>query len=100
MTKANALQAALSANSTRKGRGGEPTTPAVNEAPKQAEKPATAPRSASREGKKNVSAWLDPAYSRGILMVRAVTGKDAQDLIAEALNDLFAKYDVPQVRAD
>jgi hypothetical protein len=28
------------------------------------------------------------------------TGKKKQELIAEALNDLFAKYDVPQVRED
>lgn len=99
MTKANALQAALSANSTRKGRGEEAPPPTLA-AQVQTDKPATAARSATREGKKNVSAWLDPAYSRGILMVRAVTGKDGQDLIAEALNDLFAKYDVPQIRAD
>jgi hypothetical protein len=33
-------------------------------------------------------------------MVRAQTGKKAQQLLAEALNDLFAKYDVPQIRED
>lgn len=100
MSKANALQAALSQNSTRKGRGEAPPPIDTAKTTPTADKPQAAPRSATREGKKNVSAWLDPAYSRGILMVRAVTGKDGQDLIAEALNDLFAKYNVPQIRGD
>lgn len=59
-----------------------------------------ASRPASREGKVNISGWFDPAYKRSLRMVQAVTDKKLEPLLAEALNDLFAKYDVPQVRGD
>lgn len=85
--KTNALQAALASTAANKK--------ARNAAPEpMPQAPARAP---GRAGKKNISAWLDPAYDRSLMMVRAVSGKKAQDLIAEALNDLFAKYDVPQI---
>lgn len=57
-------------------------------------------RPSSRAGKKNIGAWIDPAYERSLLMVRAATGKKSHQLLAEALNDLFAKYNVPQIRED
>lgn len=92
--KANNLQAALS--QTRSAKPVEVATPAPDA-------PATSAgtaRPASREGKVNVSAWLDPAFKRSLRMVQAVTDKKLEPLLAEALNDLFQKYDVPQIRED
>lgn len=57
-------------------------------------------RKADRTGKKNISVWLDAAYNRSMLLVQAATGKNKQQLFAEALNDLFAKYNAPQIRDD
>ncbi len=95
MTKANMLQAALSQSGGRKAELQEKPAPQ-----KEPEANGTASRPPSREGKINVSAYLDPAYKRSLRMVQAVTNKKIEPLLAEALNDLFAKYDVPQVRMD
>ena len=60
---------------------------------------ATSKRSPSREGKENISAWLHPDFKKGRRLVQL--RKDGKvyldDLMAEALNDLFRKYDVPAV---
>jgi hypothetical protein len=57
-----------------------------------------------REGKDNIGAWLNPDFGASLRMVQLRKRKDADgrkiyldDLIAEALNDLFLKYDVPTV---
>jgi hypothetical protein len=57
-------------------------------------------RAPSRIGKKQIGAWLDPDFDRSLLLImaKAPTGTDKQTLIAEALNDLFRKYNVPVVR--
>jgi hypothetical protein len=65
--------------------------------------PATAERSGSRSGKIHVGAWLPPEYKTSLRMIQIKTGgkggpeRGFQELMAEALNDLFAKYDVPTV---
>ena len=92
--KADALQAALASSGGRK-----PMAEAAGVATLEVPDIATS-RAPSREGKVNISAYLDPAYKRSLRMVQAVTDKKLEPLLAEALNDLFAKYDVPQVRAD
>lgn len=95
--KSSALQAALSQN----GGGRRSAAPEPAEAQPGAvdQAPASTPqRSASREGKVNVSAWLSPDFKRSLRMVQAVTDKKLEPLMAEALNDLFAKYNVPQIR--
>jgi hypothetical protein len=97
-SKVNALQQAL------KQGGGKATandeTASGNAPTDQPSPPEAHGRPPSRAGKKNISGWFDPAYERSLLMVRAATGKKGQTLLAEALNDLFAKYDVPQIRED
>jgi hypothetical protein len=50
----------------------------------------------SREGKIHVGAYLDPQFRRSIRLVQAATDRDMQALMAEALNDLFRKYGVPE----
>jgi hypothetical protein len=79
---------------------------AVDRKRQPAEKPAatiapTAPRAAaeaaaSREGKINVSAYFPPEVKSSLRLVQAKRGGKVQDLLAEALNLLFAKYNVPE----
>lgn len=94
--KTSVLQAALSQS------GGKTPTPEVEANSQPKKEPVTngTTRPPSREGKVNVSAWLAPSYKRSLRMVQAQTDKKLEPLLAEALNDLFAKYDVPQVRED
>ena len=50
-----------------------------------------------RVGKVNVTGYFDPTVKQSLRLVQAKhPGKTVQDLLAEALNDLFAKYNVPQ----
>jgi len=51
---------------------------------------------ASREGKINVSAYFPPEVKASLRLVQAKRGGKVQDLLAEALNLLFAKYNVPE----
>jgi hypothetical protein len=51
----------------------------------------------SRVGKTNLTAYLSPDYKRNMRLIQAKTGRSLQTLIAEALNDLFSKYDVPTI---
>ena len=51
----------------------------------------------SRTGKTNLTAYLSQDYKRNMRLIQAKTGKSLQALIAEALNDLFTKYDVPTI---
>lgn len=50
----------------------------------------------SREGKVNVSAYFPPEVKSSLRLVQAKRGGKVQDLLAEALNLLFAKYNVPE----
>ncbi len=54
----------------------------------------------SREGQVNISAWLHADFKSSLRLVQARKGPNSalQDLMAEALNDLFTKYDVPTIR--
>jgi thiamine monophosphate synthase len=64
----------------------------------------TAPltRQPSRAGQINISAWLNADFKTGLRLVQARKGASStlQDLMAEALNDLFTKYNVPTVRQE
>jgi len=59
--------------------------------------PATSYIAPSREGKTNLTAYLSQDYKRNMRLIQAKTGRSLQTLIAEALNDLFVKYDVPAI---
>ncbi len=62
-------------------------------------KPETAERSASqpsRVGKTNVTGYFPPEVKASLRLVQARRGGTIQDILAEALNDLFAKYRVPE----
>ena len=51
----------------------------------------------SRVGKTNITAYLSQDYKRNMRLIQAKTGRSLQTLIAEALNDLFMKHDVPTI---
>ena len=84
MSKIKSLQRALSTSSGK--------TAAVAQ-----REPARQP---SRAGQVNISAWMDANFKASLRLVQARKGGSAslQDLMAEALNDLFTKYDVPTIR--
>ena len=60
------------------------------------------PKASSRHGKENVSVWLHADFKRSLRLAQlSKTDKVyIDDLVAEALNDLFVKYDVPTVSHD
>jgi hypothetical protein len=51
----------------------------------------------SRAGKTNITAYLSQDYKRNLRLIQAKTGRSLQSLIAESLNDLFQKHDVPAI---
>jgi hypothetical protein len=48
--------------------------------------------SASREGKKAIAGFFDPAVSRQLKQIGLEKDMSVQDLLREALNDLFEKH--------
>jgi hypothetical protein len=86
--KPNNLAAALK----QQARGTD-TAPAANSAEPRPRKET----SSSRQGRVMVSGWLPIEARSSFKLIQAKhPEKLMQDLIAEAMNDLFAKYNVPQ----
>jgi len=101
MPDMNALQSALKVSA---GRTPQTTPETVAAAPKPKPKPQRATGKEpvainSREGKDNIAAWLPGGFKRSIRLVQAKKPGDPslQELMAEAFNDLFSKYNVPTV---
>lgn len=46
----------------------------------------------SRQGKKAITGHFDPAVSKQLKQIGLEKDKSIQDLLAEAVNDLFTKY--------
>jgi anti-sigma factor RsiW len=61
--------------------------------PEAVERPASQP---SRIGKINVTGYFPPEVKASLRLVQARHGGTLQDILAEALNDLFVKYGVPE----
>jgi hypothetical protein len=78
--------------------------PAANDQP-ATEEPPSAPvvvaasgyRAKTREGKRPISAPVDPAAKVTLKILSAETGQTQEDLIREALRDLFVKHGKPAV---
>jgi|GEM_PF-1036455 len=53
---------------------------------------------AYRAGRVNITGYFDPAVKQSLRLIQAKHRPESnvQDLLAEALDDLFAKYNVPQ----
>jgi hypothetical protein len=50
-----------------------------------------------RVGRVNITGYFDPAVKRSLRLIQAqYPDRTVQDLLTEALNDLFCKYSVPQ----
>lgn len=98
MSKMQNLQHALRQSTGKTIPSPEPVariTPANAPAPPASQKPS------GREGQVNISAWLHADFKSSLRLVQARKGRTAaalQDLMAEALNDLFTKYDVPTIQ--
>lgn len=58
-----------------------------------------APSPPCRVGKVSVGFWLHPDYRRKLKTLSAHVSRTGEDLAAEALNDLFAKYGIGRVGA-
>ena len=97
MSKMQNLQNALK-RSTGKADPVEPAAAAQTEN----HRVAALGRAPSRAGQFNLSSWQPMAFKSSLRLVQARKGGNAtiQDLMAEALNDLFAKYDVPTINKD
>ena len=50
-----------------------------------------------RAGKSNVTGYFPPAVKRQLRILAAEQGTTIQDLLGEALNDLFAKHGKPEI---
>jgi hypothetical protein len=75
---------------------GSAKLPAATEAVVQAGARATGTKP-HRVGRVNVTGYFDPAVKQSLRLIQAKhPDRTVQDLLAEALNDLFSKYNVPQ----
>ena len=87
--KPNQLAAAL----RQKAQGTEAPPALVASAPAPSARKSTA----SRQGRIMVSGWLPIEARSSLKLIQAQhPHKRMQDLVEEAMNDLFAKYNVPQ----
>lgn len=66
-------------------------------APREEAMPQGASRQANRVGRVNIAAWLHPDFKSSLRLVQARRSGSIQEILEEALNDIFAKYNVPQV---
>jgi hypothetical protein len=77
--------------------GEQPTTTTAPEPEARAPAAPRPYRAATREGKKMIAAPVDPAAHRQLKMLAAETGRKAEELIREALRDLFTKHGKPPI---
>ena len=85
MAKTQSLSAALSAASKK------PTIVPTVAKPQEPKAPAPQIKP-SRVGKKRVTGYFDPAVSRQLKQMALDQDSSIQDLMREALNDLFEKH--------
>ena len=91
-SKLAALQSGLEAAS------GKPRTiaAAVRRAAVPAAEEAAKPTN-GRAGQIHLGAWVAADYGKSLMLAQVKTGRKKHELIREAYNDLFAKYDVPVI---
>jgi hypothetical protein len=82
-----ALQSGLEAASGRQPPATRRAAPAAAEA-----KPTT-----GRAGQIHLGAWVSGDFGKSLMLAQVKTGRKKHELIREAYNDLFAKYDVPVI---
>jgi hypothetical protein len=72
-------------------------TPKPAESAPAEEKERKAAIQASREGKKAIVGYFDPAVSRQLKQIALDEETNLQDLLKEAINDLFLKKGKPAI---
>ncbi len=77
-----------------KGETSQPAGKPSNVSPTAEVAPA-APRQIHKPGEVNISAYFPADVKSGLRMVQAKTGNNVKECLAEALRDLFRKYNVP-----
>jgi hypothetical protein len=87
-----ALQSGLEAASGKPRTTPTPARVAAAPEPAEPAKPATA-----RAGQIHLGAWVAADYGKSLMLAQVKTGRKKHELIREAYNDLFAKYDVPVI---
>lgn len=75
-------------------RTGVPSDSAAAEPPEQA---ASKPSRPGREGKTNITGYFPPAVKKQLRLLAAERETTIQNLLAEALNDFFAKHGKPEI---
>jgi hypothetical protein len=93
MSKRANLAAAL--QSATRGAEAAPTAPSGNTT--SATVTSIGSRVPSRVGKKTVAAHFDPAVSKQLKHLGLERDSSTQDLLREAINDLFTKYGKPPI---
>jgi hypothetical protein len=96
------LQEAMSRAAHRTPFGRAPKPPsaeAVQEPPVATEHlaPKSPSRPTSRVGKKVISGFFDKEVSRQLSRLAIDQDRTKEDLLREAINDLFAKYHLPSI---
>lgn len=96
MSKLSGLQNALNSSSGRSAA----VAPASIAAPMSTTTRIGKPP--SRAEQVNISAWLHKDFKKSIRLVQAkrLDNSSLQDLMAEAFNDLFSKYNVPTINQE
>jgi hypothetical protein len=86
MVKKSTLAAALHAHAAH---------PPSDQAPHEG--PSTSLQTSSRQGKKTIAGHFDPAVSRQVREIALAEDSSVQELLREALNDLFLKRGRPPI---
>ena len=87
------MSSRFSAGLTKIKAEGQPARPDPAETPVAATRVAVAaPVAPSRQGKKAIAAYFDPAVRKQLAMLAVQEERTQADLLAEAINLLFEKY--------
>lgn len=76
-------------------RGQEDATPKPPPAPQEAEEARPAKAAATRTNTRQVSGHYPPEVAQTLRLIAVEQDKDVQEILAEALNMLFARYGKP-----
>ena len=89
--------AILSGAERRAGAASRPVSRSAPSAPPASLSAAPASRQANRVGKVSIAGFFDPSVRRQLRRLALDSDTTAQALLGEALNDLFAKHNLPEL---
>ena len=91
---ADTVMQAVSGKPAPKANRSAPAVPVNDDAPRPV-------KVAARDGKISITVWVEPSYKTSLRAIQVkAPERQFQDLFTEALNDLFAKYNVPVVSTE